>query len=689
MTVDMADHEKQDVRWSDEPRQSTDISGRAEFANVVAARIDMCLDGQGSTVFGLVGPWGSGKTTLLTEVVSKLPDWNVVWFSPWSVSDFESITTEFVSALSEAFPSGTKVAKRLATYSRFGTPALKLIPVVGDAIATVTDEVISELTKRPAWHSEFDKLSSEIAEQHQRVLVIVDDVDRLDGEELRTLLRVVRLLGRFTNVHYLMAYDQATIDKTLISAGISSESSDFMEKIVQYPFEIPPTSKVVRRRWSKSVLDAVITADTRANADFADELEPVISVLAAGLETPRATERLREQMISLSTLISGAEVDVLDFTVLTWLRIAHHRVWDQIRSNPDDYLSWSEGDSEAIREGQMETVRGLVSGGRNRAVEDAVRLLFEPAGLAGAISSELAGRRWRLHTSRYFERYFQIGLPDDDVSERVIEGALSQLLDGRRGGEELEYVESVILGPDQERAVLALEIVLRMRRKSSTTSVAMLDFLSSIRDALVIDTADTSYRHSATDRWLARELFSALETNLESGNDLQSRFGKTSIVASAYVRKRDQDRDVNAIKSMYLDLADGWFEEMRKESLAATLTREELLLVTGFGIWLEPLRSHRGFLAERIANAADLAEVAKKYVYFNGWMGSEVEYDVVFREEDFRFATDGVDLKALVARMERDVDVPEYEVADRGDPHLSDMQTRDFAVRSLQGMQFE
>ena len=109
----MTDEPKSRQPWSDDSRQSTDIAGRADFARAVAARIDACVDGQGSTAFGLVGPWGSGKSTLLGEIVGHLPPWETVWFSPWSVADVGSITAEFVFALAEAFPPCGSLGYRL------------------------------------------------------------------------------------------------------------------------------------------------------------------------------------------------------------------------------------------------------------------------------------------------------------------------------------------------------------------------------------------------------------------------------------------------------------------------------------------------------------------------------------------------------------------------------------------------
>jgi predicted KAP-like P-loop ATPase len=248
-------------QWSDDPATAADISGRPAFVSAVAARIGRVDDRQASTVFGLVGPWGSGKTTLLRDVAGRLSDWTPVWFSPWSVSDVGALTGEFLAALSEAFPRNAGLKQRFASYSRFGVPALKAIPMIGDAVAGVASEVVQAAASRPAWHTEFESLSEEIAAEGRRVLVIVDDVDRLDESELRALLRVIRLLGRFRNVHYLIAYDQATIDDLLGAGG--GRSADFMEKIVQYPFEVPPVPTVVRRRWARAAIDAQLRGADR------------------------------------------------------------------------------------------------------------------------------------------------------------------------------------------------------------------------------------------------------------------------------------------------------------------------------------------------------------------------------------------------------------------------------------------
>jgi hypothetical protein len=47
-------------------------------------------------------------------------------------------------------------------------------------------------------------------------ILVVVDIDRLQPAELLDLLKVVRLLGRFHGVDFLLAYDERTIVETLL-----------------------------------------------------------------------------------------------------------------------------------------------------------------------------------------------------------------------------------------------------------------------------------------------------------------------------------------------------------------------------------------------------------------------------------------------------------------------------------------
>jgi predicted KAP-like P-loop ATPase len=163
------------------------------------------------------------------------------------------------------------------------------------------------------------------------VLLIADDIDRLDADELVALLKVVRLLGRFPNVHYLIAYDQATVEGLLESRGLGGRSSVFMEKIVQYPFEVPPIAPVIQRRLlSDAIIKFIDVHKIDLKEPQAERFSAFIGVLAPAFVTPRAQNRFGEQLLSFGGMLDFEEIDVVDFVTLSFLRVFYHDIYDRI-----------------------------------------------------------------------------------------------------------------------------------------------------------------------------------------------------------------------------------------------------------------------------------------------------------------------------------------------------------------------
>lgn len=666
--------ENRNYPWSDESLPQTDISGRSAFAQVVASRINSCEDGQGSTVFGLVGPWGSGKTTMLQDIESRLAEWTVVSFNPWSASDPGSIASEFISSLAAAFPKRS-VKRRIASYSRFGIPLLDLVPMVGRTLSALT----LEISTRPPWHVEFERLSNEISKQHRRVLFIVDDVDRLDGEELRALLRVVRLLGRFTNVHYLLAYDQSTVESVLSQGTNGGSFSNFMEKIVQFPFEVPPAPMVDRRRWSRAVLDTVLDHEMADNAPHPSHYEDLVRILASGLETPRAAQRLKEQLRALSGLLPETEIDVLDFAALTWIRLAHHNIWDHIRLNEDAYLSWSDSDSNDVQTKRMDRIVELVKTGHTTPVCDIVRYLFDPPRMMGFMSN----RRGRVQNPKYFHRYFHVSLTEDDLSELRTRRALDELATAAATSADISYLDSVLTGSDEDRSVLAAETAYKLRQASQNPSQIIVHFLADIRERVLRKTPPFFASQSAIDRWLSLEVFFALEAGTLSAERAIHLLGYDFLSSACYSLNRSRLLEPSRIQEVYIEVARVWLADIAKQNLSSIIQRPELIRMTSFCLWVKEIEDFGGFLECHIDGTESLIDAAAAYVSFNEWVGSGVSYEPVFRLDEFRFAISGANVKAFVSAIPELSSEAAYQVRDLPSANLSAPDLRDFATRSL------
>lgn len=68
---------------------------------------------------------------------------------------------------------------------------------------------------------------------------------------------------------------------------------------------------------------------------------------------------------------------------------------------------------------------------------------------------------------------------------------------------------------------------------------------------------------------------------------------------------------------------------------------------------------------------------------FIEWIGTGAKYDVVYREDEFRFSLGDGATGVVHADVSPVSEVPDYELSDRKDRDLTEAQRRDFATRSV------
>lgn len=468
-----------DIRASHDAHMPSCSETRPTRNRVTARRLNACQSGQPSTVFGLVGPWGSGKSSLINLISAQLDaSWQVAVFSPWASSD--GLQSEFLATLASVLKDGqgekyqqAKAAVR--KYSRICTSLFKMIPVAGTGLAEAAQESVELATAGQPWHVEFEKTSEVFRELGLKVLIIADDIDRLDSEEVVSLLKVIRLLGRFPNVHYLIAYDQTTIEELLKNKGLGARSAAFMEKIVQYPFEVPPIAEVIQRRLFTETINAFIDQNGVVVGDSdIQRLSELVAVLAPTLATARAHTRFREQLLTFAGMLSFPEIDAIDYIALSFIRVFYHDVYDklsawksELQSGKTAFGFLESGDlSDADWE---EKIRPLVNhSGDVLLVKVVLSSLFP-----GIVAPRLLYYREHpraLANDLYFQRYFILGIAEDDVEDRIVSHAIGRIIDGDLNQIDVLNYTLIIDGGDKQRAALALEKGEQFRRSRSMGS---------------------------------------------------------------------------------------------------------------------------------------------------------------------------------------------------------------------------
>ena len=165
---------------------SEDRLGRRAFAQALAAEMITAPATRGY-VMGLTGPWGSGKTSILNMTADAIDgDAIVVQFNPWMFSGTEALVSSFFAEIGRQLDKRDSklkaIADKLAAYGHLLSPFASFIGA-GTAVSGAAD-VLEKLASRPSIFDQRQELRSMLEKLDKRLVVIVDDVDRLRPQEV-------------------------------------------------------------------------------------------------------------------------------------------------------------------------------------------------------------------------------------------------------------------------------------------------------------------------------------------------------------------------------------------------------------------------------------------------------------------------------------------------------------------------
>jgi predicted KAP-like P-loop ATPase len=242
---------------ADAPIRSADEDqlGRAVLVNLIAAEI-LEAPAEAGFVLSLMGPWGSGKSSVLNLVESELGDRvEVLRFDPWLFSGAEQLVTRFFSELAAQLRGSKSAAIRdlAGVFVSYGEAVAPLVPLIfgrtGAAVAAVLQRGRKTVKDKGASASaQRRELQRHLAAVQRPIVVFVDDIDRLTPEEVREVVRLVKLVGDLPGVRYLLAFDRRRVELAL--SDRAEDGRTYLEKIVQAPHDLPVVDPVRLRRFA-------------------------------------------------------------------------------------------------------------------------------------------------------------------------------------------------------------------------------------------------------------------------------------------------------------------------------------------------------------------------------------------------------------------------------------------------------
>ncbi len=296
-----------------------------------------------------------------------------------------------------------------------------------------------------------ERAAKELKSLAAPVLVVLDDLDRLEPAELLVTFKLVRLLGRLPNVYYLLSYDEVTLEAVLgrtdlVGSG-QGRARDYLEKMVQIRIDIPPLLPEQRAALVNEGLDAcLLRHEIELDEDGKSRLQQAWThCVAQYLAQPRAAKKLIAQVDALWPEVAG-EVDFVDFFLTTFLRTFERAAFELVvrertelvgaltartasrerESHQDRWKRWIDMlQSESVR--YPEPIAILLS-----EMFLPLRSARQNMSFGSYYSSDLSSGR-RIGSDESFDRYIQFGVPASDVSEQTIAAAVTELRNGVAG----------------------------------------------------------------------------------------------------------------------------------------------------------------------------------------------------------------------------------------------------------------
>ncbi|MED3613974.1 P-loop NTPase fold protein [Bacillus wiedmannii] len=346
------DNEEQEYYSSGNPieNESEDKLNRAVFAKRIANALEK--QGKDSLTIGLLGEWGSGKSSVYNLIKESSDDSKMLFvdFKPWYFGEnnhdiIRLYLLQFLEGIKKTEGYSPEIGKALQKYANvFSSVSIR----TSGTIVSIKELISSIIPNKETLNlSEIKKeIENLLKEYPKRIVVYIDDIDRLEGTEIRMIFKLVRLVADFPNITYILALDEEIVKRSLSSVyefekgGNVEDSKKYIDKFIQVPIYLPKPDNQDLYHLTLGELSTVI----RENEITGNYKEEIIKDLIELNLSPRNITRYIN-LVRFYLPFLKEEVNIRDLLYLLLIQVSSPEIYHYIYMNKPLFIEgkgWEE-----------------------------------------------------------------------------------------------------------------------------------------------------------------------------------------------------------------------------------------------------------------------------------------------------------------------------------------------------------
>lgn len=207
-----------------------DLLNFTETANKFAGRV-FNNGATESFVFGIDAPWGIGKSSFV-NLCEKYwerhhKDETIIYkFNPLRYAGNDNLLEIFINGLIHSIQKDSFIPEIRPLISRYS----RLLREVDRF--SIFGFKLPNLTANYTADEAFDDLSTVLEQFDKKVIIVVDDLDRMNFSEIKDILFAIRKSFVLPNLSYVLCYDTENIGILEAETLVSDKISEFLEKFI-------------------------------------------------------------------------------------------------------------------------------------------------------------------------------------------------------------------------------------------------------------------------------------------------------------------------------------------------------------------------------------------------------------------------------------------------------------------------